>query len=515
MLSTSYASTWRAYCDFFKHSLVCIDRSEDVGVIVYSYNEITKNISGQLLERWSEREKWCLDKLTLNGNLPLDIIEAIEVSKILYEKKKDAVLEISGNRYYKINKDSSSTFPTRLVSKGGVYSYNNDSLENNAQLLQKAGFVEHENCVPYLAKSQGTKTSKADAELRKVEIFDVRIIPSADKTKNKQLKEELTDRIKKVAEDIQKERKPLIDKLQQKNREFIRIRDFKSKFHRLNTIPMKDLKQGSYTVKLAKRLATRFGISYKLLIEGETGDYTTWCNKGLINDLSKLEEDDNVQKDGGFLSLENQPLGMLEITGKGTNVYGKVTVYTRFMLNLIENAKKVSPTPVINPEPVVEIPTIPRENLLPYRDYENVTVLPVGSVHKIEGIGHIAHYGTPRLVLKINENIYQAGQDLEEKEGQIAPACSIKIEKIRVNRDRHVKYAICTIYENGDWTALVNYCKTPILSRFNGSTNVVDVRTVNVKGVKRKLLLTDTGEIYKLKKSKLEERLKSGQFYRL
>ena len=93
--------------------------------------------------------------------------------------------------------------------------------------------------------------------------------------------------------------------------------------------------------------------------------------------------------------------------------------------------------------------------------------------------------------------------------------CSIKIEKIRVNRDRHVKYAICSIYENGDWTAVTNYSKTPILSRFNGSTNVVDVRTVNVKGIKRKLLLTDTGEIYKLKKSKLEERLKPGQFYQL
>ena len=86
VFSTSYASTWKAYCDFFKHSLVCIDRSEDIGVIVYSYNEITKNISGQLLEKWSEREKWCLDKLTLNGNLPLDIIETVEVCKIQSEK---------------------------------------------------------------------------------------------------------------------------------------------------------------------------------------------------------------------------------------------------------------------------------------------------------------------------------------------------------------------------------------------------------------------------------------------
>ena len=92
----------------------------------------------------------------------------------------------------------------------------------------------------------------------------------------------MTKYIKKVAEEIQKERKPLIDELRQKNAEFSRIRDCKSKIHRLNTASLKDLKQGSYTVKLAKQLATRFGTSYKLLIEGEKEDYTTWCNKDLI-----------------------------------------------------------------------------------------------------------------------------------------------------------------------------------------------------------------------------------------
>ena len=62
---------------------------------------------------------------------------------------------------------------------------------------------------------------------------------------------------------------------------------------------------------------------------------------------------------------------------------------------------------------------------------------------------------------------------------------------------------------------MVDYSKTPILSKFDGSTDVIDVRTVEMKGVKRKLLLTNTGEIYELKKSKLEESLRSGQFYKL
>ena len=54
LYSTPYAATWKAYCNRFMHSLVCIDRTTDIGIIVYSYNEITGNISGQVYERRSE-----------------------------------------------------------------------------------------------------------------------------------------------------------------------------------------------------------------------------------------------------------------------------------------------------------------------------------------------------------------------------------------------------------------------------------------------------------------------------
>ena len=183
--STSYATTWKLYCSTFKHSLVCVDRSKDIGIIVYSYNEETGNISGQVIENWSQREKWCLDNLTLNGILPLDIIEAVEVSKVFENKKKDVVLEIVGNRYYKINKDKSTRFTTRLVSQGGVYSCHTG--KDNDKLLEKAGFVEHENCIPLLARSKGTNASKADAELRRVETLDVKIL---NRKKDKKIQEE-------------------------------------------------------------------------------------------------------------------------------------------------------------------------------------------------------------------------------------------------------------------------------------------------------------------------------------
>ena len=76
--STPFAETWRAYCDAMLHSLVVIDRTRDVGLIVYTYNETTKNISGQFVEHWSEKERWCLGNLTL-GCLSISWRSAIGV----------------------------------------------------------------------------------------------------------------------------------------------------------------------------------------------------------------------------------------------------------------------------------------------------------------------------------------------------------------------------------------------------------------------------------------------------
>ena len=119
--------------------------------------------------------------------------------------------------------------------------------------------------------------------------------------------------------------------------------------------------------------------------------------------------------------------------------------------------------------------------------------------------------------MSVDGKIFQAGDDLEEKVGKLKYMCKIKIEKIRTNVTTRKKYAVCSVFEKGDWTASVEYGNVPLLPRNEmvGKTCVLDVRTVEVKGQKRKLLLTqrEDGEsqiIYKLKKSKLEENIKVG-----
>ena len=99
---------------------------------------------------------------------------------------------------------------------------------------------------------------------------------------------------------------------------------------------------------------------------------------------------------------------------------------------------------------------------------------------------------------------------MENKVEKLKFNCLIKIEKIRANPTRHTKFAVCSIYEPGDWTACVDFAKTPMLINRDGSTCVVDVKKVDVRGKKRKLLLTDQGIVYKLKQSKLEDTVQPG-----
>ena len=236
---------------------------------------------------------------------------------------------------------------------------------------------------------------------------------------------------------------------------------------------------------------------------------------------NKLQEAENLKLldvDDIYLSLRNEKLGSLIITGKGTNFTGHKTVFCQLSLNSKEETEIIQKRePNKEVDEICLAPIIPREHLLNYREYPNLASLSVGGVYNVDGLGYIRHYGTERLVVSMDGKIFQAGADVEEKSAQLKYMSKIKIEKLRTNVNTRQKYAVCSIFEQGDWTACVEYENVPIFpkNKMDGQTCVLDVRTVEVKGQKRKLLLTqredvDPPIIYKLKKSKLEENIKIG-----
>ena len=106
------------------HSLVVIDRTRDVGLVVYTYNEMTKNISGQFVEHWSEKEQWRLSNLILSAKLPVGIIEVCDRSKVISGKPKMHLWPFPELATLKVEKTVAQILPHALsppvVSRAGT-----------------------------------------------------------------------------------------------------------------------------------------------------------------------------------------------------------------------------------------------------------------------------------------------------------------------------------------------------------------------------------------------------------
>ena len=62
-------------------------------------------------------------------------------------------------------------------------------------------------------------------------------------------------------------------------------------FAKYGTVPLHNLKQGLYTFKVAMKQLTRFGSSYKLLLEYENDKYIVWSSKEIAGTLEKILQD--------------------------------------------------------------------------------------------------------------------------------------------------------------------------------------------------------------------------------
>ena len=90
--------------------------------------------------------------------------------------------------------------------------------------------------------------------------------------------------------------------------------------------------------------------------------------------------------------------------------------------------------------------------------------------------------------------------------------CKIVISKTKLSPTRK-KFAVCKVVQKGDWTGILDYEKVPLLpaNKKRNAVKVLDVKSVEHKGQKRKLLLAEDGTVYKVKRSKLNI-VEAGQY---
>ena len=136
-----------------------------------------------------------------------------------------------------------------------------------------------------------------------------------------------------------------------------------------------------------------------------------------------------------------------------------------------------------------------------------VAELSIRCKHTVQAIGYSKHYG--QLKLDTGQK-YQPGENVEHQKEQLTESCKIIITKIRDNNSTKRRFAICKIVQEGEWAGVLEYKKVPLYRR--KSLKILDVKSVQHKGKKRKLLLAEDGTVYKVKSSKLEDIVKAWQF---
>ena len=126
------------------------------------------------------------------------------------------------------------------------------------------------------------------------------------------------------------------------------------------------------------------------------------------------------------------------------------------------------------------------------------------------GIGYAKHYGQNKLVVQLDNSVsYQGGEFLEACKDRLLSGCKIIIEKFRLDKARR-KSVVCKIIQRSDLSGLADYNQVPMLSSKNKDAKVLDVKTVTHNSQKRKRNSLEDGNVYKIKKSKLEDQVSPG-----
>ena len=517
--TTPFSSVWNAYCDCMAHSLVVVDRTKDIALLVYSYNELTQNISGQLISKWSEREMWSLANLTLNGKLPIDLIEVLHISKT---GKGNERLQLSGARYFKAKPDGTNDFNTRLVSHNGVFTRFGGTEKSNFDMVKKAGLQPHVNCMPYLAHVKANLHSKVKAEFHLAQELSVNIPP--DRVKNMQAHEsDFKDAAKKIMED----RRPIEEELKQKREKLQTLEKYTQQYSFKEIVPLRDLKIGTYEVMALKPCSTQYGDKFIMVLKVEGCLRVCYSNKFLEDRIKQHLRNEDIASitdpKKGYLTLYNKPLAALNIKGWGRTEQRNVIVYCELtwtskspddcLAIQTENLQKDiecanEKLQEVTAQKTEELPNI--TVWVPYKTLPNISELPIGSLCVVTGKGLANHYGQDKLVLQLENGLsYQAGEYLETCEQELLLGCKLLIEKHRVGSSRR-KYAVCKIVQSGDWSGLVDYKSVPMLSGKNSGSKIADVKTVTYNSRKRKLVLLEDGQVYKIKKSRLENYVEPG-----
>jgi hypothetical protein len=474
---------------------------KECGIIVYSVNEVTGKVSGKKIDNWRQREKWCLANLTLAQNLLIDKIEIHPPGKDTDKKEK---YRVTMESILKESRDG-EVFKTRLVNRG-PFSYSCSAKQEWAcgLLQEKAGLLPHKNCIPFLSHKAANIKSKSNVLLKLWEELEPEGLPQKCRRQKRKIKTTIQtgDKTGTEVEDNNSRLKAAMDEVEKRQKDKKRVNVIFRAYARARHGQLSQLELGTYNVTAMKPCKHKYGRKYVMLLEVDDGLLPCYSNCDIETEVNmKLSKERMLElQRQNVLYLENSPVATLSITGRRRDKRGHLIACCQFRFSqpwnefacIEEEVEEMIPQPAVSIEEI-GMPTIAPEEMIPYKNMLKLIDLPKGSSHTVSAIGHSEYYGC-RLVVRLSDGkLYQAGDDLTEKEDMLTRVCKITIQRYRTSRSTRQKYAVCKI--DGNECQGGQQMGDGALEA--GSTSKIK------KGEKRKVESTDNAETEEVKKLKL------------
>ena len=224
------------------------------------------------------------------------------------------------------------------MSKGGIYSWYEGSKQDNAFLLEKAGLVAHENCIPYFAHVKGSKTCKVDMKLCRADILDVKLPAKERSAPEKERNEHWKDIASKATKEIRESRKPFEDAIAEKQNKLQLLDKYSSAFSNNKIILLKNLPLGPYHIMAMREAQTQFGGKYIMLLTTDLNGTLGLCysnkeiERFMRENLTEEQKEKIRDPKRNYLTLFEKPLAVLNITGWGRTPQRNVIVYCNLAL---------------------------------------------------------------------------------------------------------------------------------------------------------------------------------------
>lgn len=278
-------------------------------------------------------------------------------------------------------------------------------------------------------------------------------------------------------------------------------------FKKAKMVKLRDVKVGEYNILGVMEKLTEFGKKYLVLLENGKVYMKFFANRKLEQILEQLKP--FVTFEHSILFANEKYLGTLKISGTGKI---KKSEHLVVFCQVVWSSEMQSLISQNVENKYIEID----------RDVENqsdisfpdISSLPKEKIHVIKSVDQKESDGEEKILITLMDGkTYELCDNLKPDIADWKPGSQFIIEKKGTDKRTKKTYVKCRTAAEGDWAGLLKYSEIALYTKkriFLYFVRVIDIAYKIHKRKKRKIVLTENGDVYRFFPCKFESNVRPG-----